>query len=74
RRKEVTKKLKLYVWEDVLYDYTPGIVFALAASVEQAREIIIQGEYTSTPVKASDISSKPQVFESPVGFAIMGGG
>ena len=35
---------KLYVWDgdDVLKNYAPGIVVALADSVEQAREYVIE--------------------------------
>jgi hypothetical protein len=32
--------MRLYVWEDVLQDYTSGIAFALAESEEQARGLI----------------------------------
>ena len=32
--------LKLYVWEDVLKDWTSGLVCVLASSQEQARELI----------------------------------
>jgi hypothetical protein len=31
------RKLKLYVWEDVLTDYTSGVMFALAESEEEPR-------------------------------------
>lgn len=37
------KKLKLYVWEGVLTDYTDGVMFALAHNVEEAREVICPG-------------------------------
>ena len=33
--------LKLYVWEDVLWDYTKGVMFALAETVEEARTLIL---------------------------------
>ena len=33
------KKWTLYIWEDVLCDYTPGMIVAVARSVEEAREI-----------------------------------
>ena len=31
----------LWVWEDVLEDYTYGIMFAVAPTVEEARELIL---------------------------------
>ena len=33
------KQLKMYVWEDVLTDYTSGMVAILAEDLEQAKEI-----------------------------------
>jgi len=63
--------LKLYVWEDVLCDYTCGVMFALASSVEEAREVILSnGNYDSV---REDLKKEPQVFESLVGFAVWGG-
>lgn len=34
------KKLKLYVWEHVLREYSYGIAFAYAYDIEQARELL----------------------------------
>ncbi len=30
------KKWTLYIWEDVLCDYTPGMIVAVARSIEEA--------------------------------------
>lgn len=30
--------MKLFIWDDVLTDYTPGIMFAIAPNVEDARK------------------------------------
>lgn len=61
--------LKLYVWEDVLYDYGPGMMFALASSVEEARRLIRE----HTPhVVAEDLAQEPQVFTTPKGYAVWG--
>ena len=64
------RTLKLYVWEDVLCDWTCGIMFALAYDVRQARKLIRE--------KRSGFSSKgldlaPQVIKAPKAFAISGG-
>jgi len=64
------RTLKLYVWENVLCDWTCGIMFALAYDVKQARKLIRE--------RRSDLSSKeldlaPQVIKTPKGFAISGG-
>lgn len=32
--------MKLFVWEDVLKDYTSGVMFALANTVDEARDAI----------------------------------
>jgi len=63
--------LKLYVWEGVLTDYTDGIMFALASSVEEAREMISEAD--SLAGGGGDIQAEPKVYDSPVGFAVWGG-
>lgn len=80
------KKLKLFVWENVLTDYTSGIIFALATSVENARKVICEsqkidyktGGVPNNPNYVSqvwqDIQTEPQVFSKPVGFCVWGGG
>jgi hypothetical protein len=81
-------KLRLYVWENVLADYTSGIAFALASSVDEARQLAYAnlrkgmsptwGTYQEELAKgdgaAQELSAEPQVFDSPAGFAISGGG
>lgn len=64
-------QLKLFVWQDVLRDYTAGIVFALAENADKARKLVrdVHGEYVE-----SEISREPEVFDSPVAFAQWGGG
>ena len=63
--------MKLYVWEDVLQDYTSGVMFALANSVEEARALVLA--HTSY-VPESDLAQEPKVYDAPVGFAVCGGG
>lgn len=63
--------MKLFVWEDVLYDYTPGVMFALAEDVEQARKLIL----AHTPyVIEEDLAKEPAVYDTPYGLAVWGGG
>jgi len=64
------KKLKLFVWEGVLTDWTDGIMFALAENVEQAREEILK----KGSVIDVDLAKEPDVYETPIGFAVWGGG
>ena len=71
RRMTVKKKLKLYVWEDVLTDYTSGVMFALATSADEARSLILKKcDY----VPSDDLAQEPKCIETPEGFAVWGGG
>lgn len=76
------KNLKLYVWEDVLSDYTDGIMFALAESKEEAMAIIIsKAENEIYPKKRDDLlrmikedlENEPKVYADKVGFFVFGG-
>jgi len=66
--------MKLYVWEDVLYDYTPGMVVVLAPNLKTARSMAQKG-YT---YHAGDFNKQPKVYKVdrkvPVMFGVYGGG
>lgn len=68
----MSKKLKLFVWENVLKDHSYGIMFALAPNVETARSLIIRKEGELDSV-LDDLSAEPKVIETEEGFAIWGG-
>lgn len=40
--------MKLYVWERVLYDYTPGMIVALAPDMETALALGRASQYSDT--------------------------
>jgi hypothetical protein len=67
------KKLKLFVWHNVLTDWTPGIIFALAENIEQARKMIERDKedwmYTGEIYEKS-----PEIITEPKGFMLYGGG
>lgn len=65
------ENLKLYVWENVLADWTDGIMFALASSPEEAQALILK--HTNF-VPLGEFSKPYKVYDSPVGFALHGGG
>lgn len=77
--------LKLFVWEDVLTDYTSGIMFALAENVEQAKEII-RRKYCPTfkcgycgfgkdfCTLYNELEFEPSIYNESVGFCLWGGG
>ena len=87
-------KLKLFVWEGVLSDYTDGIMFALAHTEEEAREMIVKEwdgrpenlekyrEWRKDPLNSDyraysievDLQRTPEVYETPCGFYLFGGG
>jgi len=65
------ENLKLYIWEDVLTDYTPGVMFALAPDVETARKMLLED---TSYIPDEDLSQEPKVYTSPVAVVVWGGG
>ena len=65
--------MKLYVWDDVLCDWTSGMMFAVAESPEQARELLLR-ECDWLP--EDDLAKTPQEYDltDPVAFYMWGGG
>ena len=39
-KRKTQKKMKLFVWEEVLCDYTCGVVFAMAPTKEEALKLL----------------------------------
>lgn len=71
------KKLKLFVWEGVLADYSSGIAFALAYSVDEARMLVLKklGYDSNTPKRLlTEFDSEPLICETPEAFYKYGGG
>ena len=64
--------LKLFVWQGVLSDYSDGIAFALAESEEQAREMLLKER--SSLEDDCEFKNPPDEYETPIAFAINGGG
>lgn len=64
------KKLKLYVWENVLRDYTTGIAFAYAENSEQARKLVLE----KLGYSHADLSIEPREVKESEGFYSYGGG
>ena len=75
--------MKLYVWDNVLTDYTDGIMFAVAESLEQAREALLEqdrrqfncnGRNSSSVLR--DLEREPKVYDltEPVCRLVHGGG
>ena len=66
-------KLKLYVWKNVLEDYTAGIGFAMARSEESARKLVVAS--LDTDYFAHQFDRAPdEVHTVPAGGCCYGGG
>lgn len=65
------KKLKMYVWEDVLEDYSPGMMCALATSPDHARNLLLK---KCPHIPEDDLAREPKTVCSPEGFVVWGGG
>lgn len=63
---------KLYIWNDVLEDYTSGIGFAMAESVEQARDLV--KEQVSLGYKSEFDKEPDAIYDVPGAGVCYGGG
>ena len=64
--------MKLYLWHNVLTDYTSGMAFAVAASVEEARGLLAG----TNAYWGDDLAREPEVHELTEPFCdyVYGGG
>ena len=65
------EKLKLFVWRDVLCDYTCGMVCILAYSEEEA---IMLAKEELEDYEWKDLHKKPVIVDKPTVFSVWGGG
>lgn len=62
--------MKLFVWENVLWDYSHGLVCVLADDLEQAHTLLAE----KYPEYADQIPGLPErIVEAPEAFAVHGG-
>ena len=70
--------MKLFVWKNVLTDYTSGIAFALAENADEARKLILDKHVKERSfiddTLVSDLNAEPLVVDSKEGFYVWGGG
>jgi hypothetical protein len=73
RKTDTGKYLKLFVWRNVLTDWTDGIMFALAEDVGQARKMIelAKDDWENT---REIYEKEPEIVDRPKGFLLHGGG
>lgn len=68
------KDLKVYVWEDVLTDYTSGLAIIIAHSLDEAKEVFFK-KYPNGQYVLNDFFGKPhEVVTEPDAFYVYGGG
>ena len=69
--------MKLFVWHDVLCDYTGGVMFALAHNVQEARAVISKkaafSDGTLRPSVEEELCAEPSVYDEACGFYLYGG-
>lgn len=69
-------EMKLYVWDEVLTDYTDGIMFAVATSVDEARAAVLANGGEGLMSVEQDLKKEPKVYDldKPHGQFLYGGG
>lgn len=73
------KLMKLYVWQDVLWDYSHGMIVALAPDMETALALARAGEYSDTAAAemgrtAPEVTDVGWVAAKPKLWLVHGGG
>jgi hypothetical protein len=68
-------KLKLYVWEEVLTDWTSGVVFALANNPEEAIKALKKAGLNKDRIDGIKVDGVlPEEVTTVKGFLCWGGG
>ena len=67
------KKMKVFVWENVLTDYTSGMMVAIAPTIEEARAALLK---ECSYIQEDDLNQQPKELDlsEAVGFVCWGGG
>jgi hypothetical protein len=65
--------MKVFVWEDVLTDYSSGLMVAIAQTVEEARDALLK---ECSYIPKGDLDQQPKEFDlsEPAVFLCWGGG
>jgi len=68
--------LKLYVWQGFGTDYTDGLAFAIAASEEEAKKLVLEYVDLNSDVFGDDEWGELTVHDlsTPIAGAVFGGG
>ena len=67
------KKMKVFVWDDVLTSYTSGMMVAIAPTIEEARVALLK---ECNKIPEGDLNKQPKEFDlsEPTAFVCWGGG
>jgi hypothetical protein len=66
--------LKMFVWDDVLRDWTPGLIAVLANDIEEARALVRDVYGNATEEYMTEILNvEPDVYEEPTVVYVAGG-
>ena len=72
----MNETLKLFVWKNVLHDYTSGMMVAMAHNITEARQLLVDlyggPKYAPTTFLA-DLMQEPEVSEVPTAAYVWGG-
>jgi hypothetical protein len=69
-------KLSLFVWENVLTDYTSGIMFAYAENIDEAKSAILNkvgSDIYMRKIYEKELRKPYRIIESAEGFYVDGG-
>lgn len=67
----MSRRMKLFVWRDVLCDFGCGIAVAMAETVEEARKLLIEDNKS---LFGEVMNTEPEIYEEPKGISVWGGG
>jgi len=65
--------MKMYVWKDVLCDYTCGMIVVFAHDLKEARQIA-KKQLDSVDYEGSIEVDEPDIYDKPSAVAVWGGG
>ena len=68
------EEYKLYIWRNVLCDWTCGIAFAVAKTAEEARAVIVTETHGSYEELENLDLAAAEVHDFPYGSHVYGGG
>jgi hypothetical protein len=66
--------LKVYVWQDVLRDYSAGLVVIIAHNLDEAREVFMRDYPNEQYVLDNFFGAPHTVHTDPAAFYVYGGG